>query len=151
MTIVASKAGTRGMRGARIAKLTARMLRPVMVVAPPPAGDTFQGRDVLYLTTVGAKTGKQRQTAVGYETDGEDAWLVVASLGGAAQQPGLVPQHRRAPGPCVDRGARPPSPGDGPSNSKVRGVPRRGRASPRAVPAWRSTRRRPTGSCPSCA
>ena len=43
---------------------------------------------MLYLTTVGARTGKQRLNPVGYEPDGEDAWLVVASFGGAAQNPG---------------------------------------------------------------
>jgi len=51
-------------------------------------GDTFRGAPVLYLTTVGARTGKQRLNPVGYEPDGEDAWLVVASFGGAAQNPG---------------------------------------------------------------
>jgi deazaflavin-dependent oxidoreductase (nitroreductase family) len=88
MTIITSKAGTRGARGIRIGKLIARVLRPVMVRHHRRRGDTFRGRDVLYLTTVGAKTGKQRQTAVGYETDGADAWLIVASLGGAAHNPG---------------------------------------------------------------
>lgn len=87
MTIV-TKAGTRGMRGVRIAKLVARVLRPVLIRHHRRHGDTFRGSDVLYLSTVGAKTGKQRQTAVGYETEGKDAWLVVASLGGAAHNPG---------------------------------------------------------------
>lgn len=88
MTIITSKAGTRGMAGARIAKLVARLMRPVLIRHHRRHGDTFRGRDVLYLTTVGAKTGKQRQTALGYETDGEHAWLVVASFGGAAPNPG---------------------------------------------------------------
>ena len=37
---------------------------------------------------MGAKTGKRRQSALGYELDGDGAWLVVASFGGAAQHPG---------------------------------------------------------------
>jgi deazaflavin-dependent oxidoreductase (nitroreductase family) len=51
-------------------------------------GGTFRGDAVLYLTTVGARTGKQRQNPVGYEHDEDGAWLVVASFGGAAQHPG---------------------------------------------------------------
>jgi deazaflavin-dependent oxidoreductase (nitroreductase family) len=43
--------------------------------------------DLLYLTTVGAKTGQKRQSAVARFPDGEDAWLVVASAGGSAHHP----------------------------------------------------------------
>jgi deazaflavin-dependent oxidoreductase (nitroreductase family) len=88
MTIAKSRSGTRGMRGAALAKLFARMAGPVMVRQHRKHGDTFRGDAVLYLTTVGARTGKRRQNAVGYEHDGDGAWLVVASFGGAAQHPG---------------------------------------------------------------
>jgi deazaflavin-dependent oxidoreductase (nitroreductase family) len=40
--------------------------------------------DLLYLTTVGAKSGQKRQSTVARFPDGEDAWLVVASAGGSA-------------------------------------------------------------------
>jgi deazaflavin-dependent oxidoreductase (nitroreductase family) len=50
-------------------------------------GDKFMGMDVLYLTTIGARTGEGRMTPVAYFPDG-DAWLIVASLGGAARNPG---------------------------------------------------------------
>lgn len=62
-------------------------MRPMLYRSHRRNGDTFQGKAVLYLTTVGAKSGKHRQNAVGYEIDG-DGWLVVASLGGAPQNPG---------------------------------------------------------------
>jgi len=52
------------------------------------SGDRFQGMDLLYLTTVGAKTGQKRQAAVARVSDGDDAWLVVASAGGSAHHPG---------------------------------------------------------------
>jgi deazaflavin-dependent oxidoreductase (nitroreductase family) len=52
------------------------------------SGDRFQGMDLLYLTTVGAKTGQKRQVALAQVADGDDAWLVVASAGGAAHHPG---------------------------------------------------------------
>jgi deazaflavin-dependent oxidoreductase (nitroreductase family) len=88
MAIAKIKGGTRGMRGAALAKLFARMTGPVMVRQHRKHGDTFRGDAVLYLTTVGARTGKQRHNPVGYELDDDGAWLVVASFGGAAQHPG---------------------------------------------------------------
>jgi deazaflavin-dependent oxidoreductase (nitroreductase family) len=51
-------------------------------------GDRFQGMDLLYLTTTGAKTGEKRYTPLSYLSDGDDAWLIVASAGGAARNPG---------------------------------------------------------------
>ena len=51
------------------------------------SGDKFQGMDLLYLTTTGAKSGQQRQSTVTRFADGDDAWLVVASAGGSAQHP----------------------------------------------------------------
>jgi deazaflavin-dependent oxidoreductase (nitroreductase family) len=51
------------------------------------SGDKFQGMDLLYLTTVGAKSGQKRHSTVARFQDGEDAWLVVASAGGAARNP----------------------------------------------------------------
>lgn len=88
MTTNRTRAGTRGMRGAWLAALFARATRPIMMRSHRRSGDTFRGKAVLYLTTTGAKTGKRRTSPVGYEPDGEGAWLVVASFGGAAQHPG---------------------------------------------------------------
>ena len=45
------------------------------------------GFPVVILTTRGAKTGRTRTTAVGGFPDGENAWLVIASLAGAAHHP----------------------------------------------------------------
>jgi deazaflavin-dependent oxidoreductase (nitroreductase family) len=47
----------------------------------------FMGFPVLVLTTVGAKTGKERSTVLGGFPDGDDAWLIIASKGGAATHP----------------------------------------------------------------
>jgi deazaflavin-dependent oxidoreductase (nitroreductase family) len=43
--------------------------------------------DGLVLTTVGAKTGQRRQTLLGTFADGDGAWLIVASAGGATKNP----------------------------------------------------------------
>jgi deazaflavin-dependent oxidoreductase (nitroreductase family) len=45
------------------------------------------GFPVVLLTTRGAKTGETRTTPLGGFPDGENAWLVAASLGGAARHP----------------------------------------------------------------
>jgi deazaflavin-dependent oxidoreductase (nitroreductase family) len=51
------------------------------------SGGKTMGLDGLVLTTVGAKTGQKRQTLLGWFPDGDSAWLVVASAGGAATNP----------------------------------------------------------------
>jgi deazaflavin-dependent oxidoreductase (nitroreductase family) len=81
-------AGTRGVRGGMILPLVARLTRRLRIRHHRRHGDTFQGRPVLYLTTVGAKSGRRRVHPLGYAEDGDDAWLIVASVGGAAHNPG---------------------------------------------------------------
>jgi deazaflavin-dependent oxidoreductase (nitroreductase family) len=51
------------------------------------SGDRFMGMDLLYLTTIGAKTGQRRLTPVARFADGEGGWLVVASSAGSAHHP----------------------------------------------------------------
>jgi deazaflavin-dependent oxidoreductase (nitroreductase family) len=50
-------------------------------------GFRFQGMDVLFLTTVGRKSGERREHPVAWYADGDDAWLIVASAGGSAANP----------------------------------------------------------------
>lgn len=49
-------------------------------------GNTLRGRPVIVLTTVGAKTGKLRKTAL-MRVEHEGEYAVLASLGGAPQHP----------------------------------------------------------------
>ena len=79
-------AGTRGARTPSANALT-RMIMRAMTSWHRRSGDKFQGMDLLYLTTVGAKTGQKRQSAVARFPDGDDAWLIVASSGGSAHHP----------------------------------------------------------------
>jgi len=78
-----------GTRGAWVPPSNAvtRALSRVAMSWHRRSGDKMQGMDLLYLTTVGAKTGQKRQSAVARFPDGEDAWLVVASAGGSAHNP----------------------------------------------------------------
>jgi deazaflavin-dependent oxidoreductase (nitroreductase family) len=47
----------------------------------------FRGADLLYLTTIGRRTGKSRTTPLLY-LEAEGDWIVVASNGGADWEPG---------------------------------------------------------------
>jgi deazaflavin-dependent oxidoreductase (nitroreductase family) len=85
--------GTRGQTfpGQRV--LT-RMFKPIidwqvgrMKNASSQTQPRMMGFPVLLLTTVGAKTGKEHTHILGGFPDGEDAWLVIASNGGASSHP----------------------------------------------------------------
>lgn len=47
-----------------------------------------QGRPVLLLTTIGAKTGKIRQTVLCWFPDSDNSWIVTATAAGSARHPG---------------------------------------------------------------
>jgi deazaflavin-dependent oxidoreductase (nitroreductase family) len=51
-----------------------------------PSSGPFLGRQVLILTTTGAKTGQRRETPLAYSIDG-DRIVIVASKGGAPSHP----------------------------------------------------------------
>ena len=53
-------------------------------------GFKIQGRPLLRLTTIGARTGASRKVVLGWFPDEgrSDAWLVVASNSGSARHPG---------------------------------------------------------------
>jgi len=55
------------------------------------------GFPVVLISTLGAKTGHTRTSAVGGFPDGENAWLVVASLAGAQRHPSWFINMARHP------------------------------------------------------
>ncbi len=63
----------------------------------------FVGRQVLILTTTGAKTGEQRESPLAYSLDG-DRVVIVASKGGAPTNPAWY--HNVVATPERDRGAQ---------------------------------------------
>jgi deazaflavin-dependent oxidoreductase (nitroreductase family) len=77
--------GTRG--GRRPPTLLARIFTPLMTRVHRRSGDRFQGMDLLYLTTVGARSGQRRTTPVARFDDDEGGWVVVASAGGTKEHP----------------------------------------------------------------
>jgi deazaflavin-dependent oxidoreductase (nitroreductase family) len=77
-----------GTRGARTPpRLLGRVMMPLMLRIHRRSGDRFSGMDLVYLTTVGARSGQSRTTPVARFDDGQGGWFVVASAGGAAQHP----------------------------------------------------------------
>jgi deazaflavin-dependent oxidoreductase (nitroreductase family) len=78
--------GTRGNR--QPPGWLARITTPIAMRFHRRQGDTFQGLDLLYLTTIGAKSGETRTNPVARFDDGGGGWIIVASAGGTAKQPG---------------------------------------------------------------
>ena len=78
--------GTRGSRP--MPGWAGKIMMPLMMRVHRRQGDRFQGQDLLYLTTVGAKSGERRTNPVARFDDGNGGWVVVASAGGTASNPG---------------------------------------------------------------
>jgi deazaflavin-dependent oxidoreductase (nitroreductase family) len=57
----------------------------------------MDGQPVILLTTRGARSGVDRTTPVMAFSDGDGAWLVVASFGGAARHPAWLVNMARHP------------------------------------------------------
>jgi deazaflavin-dependent oxidoreductase (nitroreductase family) len=91
-TIHVPPKGTRGDRlmGGFVMRLARPFFhRQVASVSRAPTAEpaTFNGFPVCVLTTVGARSGQERKHVLGAFPDGENAWLIVASKGGAATHP----------------------------------------------------------------
>jgi len=88
MSVELTPSGTRGTEWPKLPGFLMSGLLGVMVLAYRLLGDRMkvQGRPLVLLTTVGAKTGKVRHTMLGRFED-RDGWLVVASAAGSARHP----------------------------------------------------------------
>jgi deazaflavin-dependent oxidoreductase (nitroreductase family) len=53
-------------------------------------GRRFSGLHLLRLTTVGARSAQPRRSTLGYFEDGEQAWVIIGSAGGAAKHPAWI-------------------------------------------------------------
>ena len=85
MSIQKIPSGTRG--GRSMPKLLGKIMMPLMIRVHRRSHDRFNGMDLLYLTTVGARSGQRRTVPVARFEDG-DSWVVVGSANGAAGHPG---------------------------------------------------------------
>jgi deazaflavin-dependent oxidoreductase (nitroreductase family) len=87
MAFEKTPAGTRGTNMPSFVTPVMKFMNNQMIRRFRRSGGKAAGMDGLVLTTVGAKTGQRRQTLLGTFPDGDDAWLVVASAGGATKNP----------------------------------------------------------------
>ncbi|MCM6773382.1 nitroreductase family deazaflavin-dependent oxidoreductase [Nocardia sp. CDC159] len=78
-------AGSRG-RGEPLPSAVVRVVTRVMERYHRLRRDRFMGMDLLYLTTVGAKSGRRRRVPLTRFPE-EKGWLIVASVGGAREHP----------------------------------------------------------------
>ena|SRR5215210_7634467 len=85
MSVTVPPRGTRGVTFPRLITRLFSRFTPGMFRRRPHK--TQGGIQTLLLETRGARTGKVRHAILGFLEDGPDAWLVVASLAGAARQP----------------------------------------------------------------
>jgi deazaflavin-dependent oxidoreductase (nitroreductase family) len=67
-------------------------------------GHTQGGVPAFMLWSVGARTGEPRHAMVGYLEDGAAAWLIVASLAGAARNPAWLHNLARHPEATIELG-----------------------------------------------
>jgi deazaflavin-dependent oxidoreductase (nitroreductase family) len=85
----------KGTRGARVMDFIFGLMKPFAGREvkrygnlPTEEPGKFMGFPVLILTTIGAKSGKERSTVLGGFPEGDNAWLIIASKGGSAVHPG---------------------------------------------------------------
>src|SRR5438309_858968 len=86
MSVHIPPSGTRGSKGPPSGAL-GRLMMCVARRVHRLTGSKVSGRPLLYLTTVGAKSGQPRTAVVMPFPEGDDAWLVVASRNGASKHP----------------------------------------------------------------
>jgi deazaflavin-dependent oxidoreductase (nitroreductase family) len=81
--------GTRGRGFPKLARVLFRLFGGLQVPLFRRMGRRMrvQGRPLLLLTTIGAKTGLERTTTLGHFPDAKGGWLVVASNAGSASHP----------------------------------------------------------------
>jgi deazaflavin-dependent oxidoreductase (nitroreductase family) len=67
-------------------------------------GDTQGGVHAVVLETTGAKSGEPRTAMLGYIEESDTSWLVIASLAGAARNPGWLHNLARQPEATIEFG-----------------------------------------------
>ncbi|MGH3560345.1 MAG: nitroreductase/quinone reductase family protein [Mycobacterium sp.] len=79
--------GTRGVATPGFLKPIFKLFNKFVAGRIRKTGEAFGTMPALVLRTVGAKSGLERTTPVGYFPDGQGKWLIVASYAGAATNP----------------------------------------------------------------
>ena len=99
MCVELTPRGTRGRESPRLLRPLMRAMSRLSVPLYHRFGDRMRvmGRQLLLLTTLGAKSGKVRKTILASFPDGDNSWLVVASNAGSARHPAWYVNLARNP------------------------------------------------------
>ena len=100
MSVKVPPKGTKGVPFPRFLVRLGSRFAPGMFRRRP--NKTGGGIATLLLETKGAKSGKTRNAILGYLEEGPDAWLVIASLGGASRQPGWMYNLAKEPHATIE-------------------------------------------------
>jgi deazaflavin-dependent oxidoreductase (nitroreductase family) len=79
--------GSYGARPRRSPGAFGRWMQRQMMRQHRRSGWRFQGMDVLFLTTIGRRSGAERTTPVSWFSGENGTWLIVASAAGSASHP----------------------------------------------------------------
>jgi deazaflavin-dependent oxidoreductase (nitroreductase family) len=86
MSIEVTPRGTRGTRGVPSGPLSRAITRTARFVHRH-TGNKMDGVPLIYMTTIGAKSGQRRTVPVMGFAESDDSWLIVASRGGTPDHP----------------------------------------------------------------
>ena len=112
MSIEVTPRGTRGTKAPPSGVLGRAIMRVARFVHRR-TGNKLAGAPLLYLTTVGARSGEPRTCTVMAFPEANDAWLIVASRSGTADHPAWYYNLAKHPDRVHDRGPRPEDHGGG--------------------------------------
>ena len=106
MSVKVPPRGTKGVPFPKLPSVMARLFSRMQLRSFRRGGGsrTRGGVQALILHTVGARTGQPRTAALGFLPDGPDAWLVTASLAGAARNPGWLHNLAKQPHAEIELG-----------------------------------------------
>ena len=90
MAVEVTPAGTRGTELPKLPRWAAAAMSGISTTMFRLLGRRMRvrGLPVLLLTTIGARSGRERHAMLGYIADGPDAWLITATFGGSRHHPG---------------------------------------------------------------
>ena len=142
MSIEVTPRGTRGTKAPPSGALGRAIMRVAQFVHRR-TGNKLAGAPLLYLTTVGARSGEPRTCTVMAFPEADDAWLIVASRSGTADHPSWYYNVARHPD-RVTIEVKDGRPRRCHIRSPAMNTPPRGRGSPANNPGTRAIRRRRT-------
>ena len=106
MAVQVPPRGTRGVPFPKLPSLLTRLFSRLQAggFRRSHGGRTQGGVAAILLHTIGARSGEPRSALLGYLPDGPGRWLVIASLAGAARNPGWLFNLAKNPRATIEFG-----------------------------------------------